>query len=50
MPRSPCKASAGCKKQEGMPRLEKVAASLRATRPDLPMPEKITFPVVAKIF
>jgi hypothetical protein len=44
MPRSPWLASAGCTKNAGVPVLANVAASLRATWPDLPMPETTTRP------
>ena len=44
MPRSPCPASAGCTKNAGVPVDASVAASLRATCPDLPMPETTTRP------
>jgi hypothetical protein len=42
MPRSPWLASAGCTNCAGVPVEAKVAAILRATWPDLPMPETIT--------
>src|SRR6266850_6148319 len=38
IPRSPCRASAGCRKNEGVPVLERVAEILRPIRPDLPIP------------
>ena len=44
MPRSPWAASAGCTKNAGVPVEASVAASLRATWPDLPMPETTTRP------
>ena len=44
MPRSPCTASAGCTKYAGEPVLDSVAAILRQTMPDLPMPVRITRP------
>ena len=37
-------ASAGCRKQAGVPVLESVAAILRQMMPDLPMPVTITRP------
>src|SRR5438477_3895470 len=43
-PRSPCRASAGCRKIAAVPVLVSVAAILRAMRPDLPMPVTITRP------
>ena len=42
MPRSPWAASAGWMKIAGVPQLASVAASLRPTRPDLPMPSTMT--------
>ena len=45
MPRSPCEASAGCTNSAGVPVEASVAAILRATWPDLPMPETTTRPV-----
>ena len=44
MPRSPCAASAGWTKNAGVPVEASVDASLRATWPDLPMPETTTRP------
>src|SRR3989304_5365487 len=44
MPRSPCSASAGCRKREGVPVLFKVAAIFRQMIPDLPMPVTTTRP------
>ena len=44
MPRSPWPASAGCTKNAGVPVDASVAASLRATWPDLPMPDTTTRP------
>ena len=49
MPRSPCDASAGWTKWAGVPVLAKVAASLRATWPDLPIPARISRPSIARI-
>ncbi len=43
-PRSPCSASAGCRKNAGVPVLDSVAAILRQTMPDLPIPVRITRP------
>ena len=43
-PRSPCTASAGCRKNAGVPVLASVAAILRQMMPDLPMPVTITRP------
>ena len=42
MPRSPWNASAGCRKKAGVPVLASVAAILRPTWPDLPMPVTTT--------
>ena len=44
MPRSPWLASAGCRKNDGVPVLARVAAILPATCPDLPMPVTTTRP------
>ena len=44
MPRSPWLASLGCTKKAGVPVEAKVAAILRPTWPDLPMPVTITRP------
>ena len=44
MPRSPWLASAGCRKNAGVPVLASVAAILPPTWPDLPMPETTTRP------
>src|SRR3972149_1610007 len=44
MPTSPCTPSAGCRKYAGVPVEASVAAILRPTRPDLPMPVTITRP------
>ena len=44
MPRSPCDASVGCTKNAGVPVDASVAASLRPTCPDLPMPHTTTRP------
>src|SRR3989442_1145298 len=44
MPRSPCTPSAGCRKYAGVPVDARVAAILRPTRPDLPMPVTMTRP------
>ena len=44
-PRSPCTASAGCRKNAGVPVLESVAAILRQMMPDLPMPVTMTRPL-----
>src|SRR5687768_18475518 len=44
-PRSPCRASAGWRKKAGVPVLDNVAAILRHTMPDLPMPVMITRPL-----
>ena len=43
-PRSPWIASAGCRKNAGVPVLVSVAAILRQMMPDLPMPVRITRP------
>ena len=48
MPRSPCPASAGCRKKAGVPVLASVAAILPATCPDLPMPVTTTRPWQAR--
>ena len=47
MPRSPWLASAACTKKAGVPVEASVAAILRATWPDLPMPVTITRPRAA---
>ncbi len=47
LPRSPCAPSTGCRKKAGVPVEEKVAASLRPTSPDLPMPVTTTRPAQA---
>ena len=44
MPRSPWNASPGCRKKLGVPVLASVAAILRPTRPDLPIPVIISLP------
>jgi hypothetical protein len=44
MPRSPWLASLGCTKKAGVPVDARVAAILRPTWPDLPMPVTITRP------
>ena len=44
MPRSPCCASLGCRKTEGMPVEQKVVAMFMAICPALPMPEVTSFP------
>ena len=48
MPRSPCEASAGWTNRAGVPVEASVAAILRATWPDLPMPDTTTRPVAAR--
>ncbi len=48
MPRSPWLASAACRKKPGVPVLARVAAILRPTCPDLPMPVTITRPLQAR--
>ncbi len=48
MPRSPCEASAGWTKIAGVPVEAKVAAILRPTWPDLPMPLTTTRPLQAE--
>ena len=48
-PRSPCVASAGCKKNDGVPVLERVAEIFLAIWPDLPMPINNTLPFVSRI-
>ena len=48
IPRSPWLASAGCTNSAGVPVEASVAAILRATCPDLPMPETITRPRAAE--
>src|SRR6266436_9812790 len=42
MPRSPCNASAGCRKNDGVPVLESVAEIFLPTIPDLPIPATTT--------
>ena len=49
MPRSPWLASLGCTKKAGVPVEAKVAAILRPTWPDLPMPVTITRPRAPRI-
>ena len=49
IPRSPCEASAGCRKNDGVPVEASVAAILRPTCPDLPMPETTIRPSQASI-
>ena len=49
MPRSPWKASPGWRKKLGVPVEASVAAILRPTRPDLPMPVTMHFPRQARI-
>src|SRR5688572_1876341 len=48
-PRSPWTASAGCRKNAGVPVLASVAAILRQTMPDLPMPVTMTRPLQWRI-
>src|SRR6266404_9284259 len=48
IPRSPCRASAGWRKNDGVPVLERVAEILRPMRPDLPMPVTAMRPLQAK--
>src|SRR6267154_2284653 len=47
MPMSPCRASAACKKKDGVPVLESVAEIFRPIRPDFPMPVTTTRPLQA---
>jgi hypothetical protein len=47
MPRSPCEASAACRKNEGVPVEANVAASLAPMCPDLPTPVTTRRPVHA---
>ena len=49
MPRSPWLASLGCTKKAGVPVEANVAAILRPTWPDLPMPVTISRPRAAEI-
>ena len=49
MPKSPWPASVGCRNTAGVPVLCRVAAILRPTWPDLPMPVTTTFPAWPKI-
>src|SRR5262249_23044519 len=49
MPRSPWLASLGCTKKAGVPVEAKVAAILRPTCPDLPMPVTISRPRAPEI-
>src|SRR5579875_3335886 len=44
IPRSPWRASAGCRNIAGVPVLESVAATLRPIRPDFPIPVTTTRP------
>src|SRR5687768_3266661 len=48
-PRSPCTASAGWRKNAGVPVLASVAAILRQMTPDLPMPVTMTRPLQLRI-
>ena len=48
MPRSPCEASPGCTKNDGVPVEASVAAILLPMWPDLPMPVTTTRPVPAR--
>ncbi len=47
MPRSPCSASAACRKNDGDPVLANVAAIFRPISPDLPSPVTTTRPLQA---
>src|SRR2546429_5878126 len=47
IPRSPCSESTGWRNDAGVPVEVKVAAILRAMRPDLPTPETITRPAAS---
>src|SRR2546421_4909111 len=47
IPRSPCRESTGWRNDAGVPVEVKVAAILRAMRPDFPTPETITRPAVS---
>ncbi len=51
IPRSPCPASAGWMKKEGVPVEDRVAANFCAINPALPIPVVITFPghVIARL-
>ncbi len=49
MPTSPCEASPGCTKNDGVPVLARVAAILPPMCPLLPMPVTMTRPVQARI-
>src|ERR1017187_2161078 len=49
IPRSPCRASAGCRYSAGVPVEAKVAASLRPISPLLPMPVTTTRPAQPRI-
>src|SRR5258708_1060024 len=48
IPKSPCSASAGCRKNDGVPVLESVAEIFRPISPDFPMPVTATRPLQAK--
>ena len=48
-PRSPCSASAGCRKSDGVPVEAKVALIFWAMKPALPMPVTTTLPSQAKM-
>ncbi|SRN26651.1 Uncharacterised protein [Shigella flexneri] len=50
MPKSPCAASLGWTKNEGVPVLANVAAILRPMCPDFPIPMTTTFPLHQNIF
>ena len=45
IPKSPCTASQACMKTAGVPVLESVAAIYCPTKPDLPTPQTISFPL-----
>ena len=49
-PRSPCEASAACRKTAGVPVLHSVETILRATWPDLPRPVTTSLPECAESF
>src|SRR6267143_1811177 len=47
IPKSPCSASAGCRKKDGVPVLDNVEEIFRAINPDLPIPLTTTRPLHA---
>jgi len=48
IPKSPCSASAGCRKNDGVPVLDSVAEIFRPISPDFPIPVTATRPLHSK--